>query len=30
VKAYEEGQWVRDAADAYAAKKAARAQVKAA
>src|SRR5919107_995261 len=30
VKAYEEGRWVRDAADAYAAKKAARAQVKAA
>jgi ring-1,2-phenylacetyl-CoA epoxidase subunit PaaA len=30
VKAYEEGQWVRDAADAYAAKKAARAQAKAA
>jgi ring-1,2-phenylacetyl-CoA epoxidase subunit PaaA len=30
VKAYEEGRWVRDAADAYAAKKAARAQAKAA
>jgi ring-1,2-phenylacetyl-CoA epoxidase subunit PaaA len=30
VKAYEDGGWVRDAADAYAAKKAARARVKAA
>jgi ring-1,2-phenylacetyl-CoA epoxidase subunit PaaA len=30
VKAYEEGRWVRDAADAYAAKKAARAKAKAA
>jgi len=30
VKAYEEGRWVREAADAYAAKKAARAKAKAA